>query len=158
MVVYDLICSRGHRFEGWFAGLDDLEKQLGKRLVACPVCGDEAVNRRPSTFGVVKSGRAEAPAPPAEGNGGGTAEGGAAEGPLAFFQRWREFSAHLEKEFDDVGSKFAEEALKMHYGVTDRRNIRGMSTDRQEEMLRKEGVDFLKVPLLVRKQSSHQDN
>jgi hypothetical protein len=167
MVVYDLICSRGHRFEGWFAGLDDLEEQLGKRRIACPVCGDEAVNRRPSTFGVVKSGRTEAPAPPAEGNGGGggveaagsgAAGGGAAEGPLAFFQRWREFSAHLEKEFDDVGSRFAEEALKMHYGVTSRRNIRGMSTDSQEEMLRKEGVDFLKVPLLVKKQSSHQDN
>lgn len=150
MVVYDLICSQGHRFEGWFTGLDDLEDQLGARLIACPVCGDEAISRRPSTFGVVKSGRVEAPAP-------APAEAGA-ENPLEFVRRWREFSARMEKEFDDVGPKFAEEALKMHYGVADRRNIRGLSTDTQEEMLRKEGVDFFKIPLLTRKQPPTQDN
>lgn len=147
MVVYDLICSQGHRFEGWFQDLNDLEDQLDAHLLSCPVCGDEAITRRPSTFGLVKSGRTETPvSPPA----GPTAVPGP-EQVQEMIRRWSEISSQLERDFDDVGSAFADEALKMHYGVTDHRNIRGLSTESQEEMLRKEGVDFYKVPFLTRK-------
>ena len=154
MIVYDLICARGHRFEGWFDNLKDLSAQLAGRLLACPVCGDGQVSRRPSTFGLVKSGRTEEkPAreeKPAE---------KPAESPplpirataLEIFQQWAEFSKHLEREFDDVGQRFADEALKMHYGVAKRRSIRGLSTESQEDMLRKEGIEFFKVPVLARK-------
>lgn len=142
MLVYDLICSRGHRFEGWFQGLDDLESQLASRMLTCPVCNDESISRLPSTFGLVKSGRSEAEEPKAEQQ---------PAAPMAQLQdiirRWSEISSRLEKEFDDVGSDFADEALKMHYGVTSRRNIRGLSTETQEETLRREGVEFFKVPM-----------
>lgn len=147
MVVYDLICSKGHRFEGWFSDLEDLEGQLSANLLVCPVCGDLAVSRRPSTFGVVKSGRPENENPaPAE------AQGGVPMREL--IRQWENLSRRLEKEYDDVGSNFADEALKMHYGVAERRNIRGMSTENQEALLRKEGVEFHKVPMLTRKNSS----
>jgi hypothetical protein len=46
-----------------------------------------------------------------------------------------------------VGSEFAKEALKIHYGVSAPRNIRGSSTPQEEETLRQEGVAFLKVPV-----------
>jgi len=143
MVVYDLICARGHRFEGWFDNLKDLSSQLSAHILVCPICGDGQVSRRPSTFGVVKSGRTEekpAENPPS-----------LQDSALEMFQRWAEFSQRLEREFDDVGQGFAEEALKMHYGVSKRRGIRGLSTEAQEEMLRKEGIEFFKVPLLARK-------
>jgi Uncharacterized protein conserved in bacteria len=147
MVVYDLICSQGHRFEGWFADLEDLEEQLASSLLVCPVCGDLAISRRPSTFGLVKSGRVEpenpAPVP---------AQGGVPVKEL--MRQWEELSRRLETEYDNVGSNFADEALKMHYGVIERRNIRGMSTDSQENLLRKEGVEFHKVPMLTRKNRS----
>ena len=154
MVVYDLICPQGHRFEGWFNNLEDLEDQLAKKLISCPLCGDEHISRLPSTFGLVKSGRLEPPPPP-------PAPGQSGLGPeeaRELLRHWREFSEKLEREFDDVGSRFAEEALKMHYGVADRRNIRGLSTDSQEEMLKKEGVDFFKVPVLARKNTSSSGN
>lgn len=149
MVVYDLICSKGHRFEGWFSDLDDLEGQLSANLLVCPICGDLAISRRPSTFGVVKSGRPENENPaPAEAQ----AQGGVPMREL--LRQWETLSRRLEKEYDDVGSKFADEALKMHYGVAEPRNIRGMSTENQETLLRKEGVEFHKVPMLTRKNSS----
>lgn len=142
MVIYDLICSQGHHFEGWFNDLEDLEFQLRDRGLVCPVCGDEEISRKPSTFGLVKSGRVEEKpdAPP--------------EQPMSLeemYRRWESISSQLEKNFVDVGSDFADEALKMHYGAADRRNIRGQSTESQEETLRKEGVEFFKVPLLSRK-------
>jgi hypothetical protein len=145
MVVYDLICARGHRFEGWFDNLKDLSSQLAARILVCPICGDGQVSRRPSTFGLVKAGRTEEK--PAENSPSPSVQ----PSTLEIFQRWAEFSQRLERELDDVGHSFADEALKMHYGVTKRRGIRGMSTEAQEEMLRKEGIEFFKVPLLARK-------
>jgi hypothetical protein len=145
MVVYDLICAQGHRFEGWFDNLKALSTQLANHLLTCPVCGDGEVSRRPSTFGLVKAGKTEEKSsenPPAQPK---LAEA------MEMFHKWAEFSHRLEREFDDVGQRFADEALKMHYGVSKRRGIRGLSTESQEEMLRKEGVDFFKVPMLTRK-------
>ena len=143
MVVYDLICALGHCFEGWFDNLGDLSAQLAGHSLVCPVCGNGQINRRPSTFGLVKAGRApekQAESQPPD-----------ADAPVEMLRKWAEFSRRLEREFDDVGQGFAEEALKMHYGVAERRGIRGLSTEPQEEMLRKEGIEFFKVPLLARK-------
>ena len=53
----------------------------------------------------------------------------------------------VEKNFDDVGCDFAKEALKIHYGVTEARNIRGVSTKEEEQVLKKEGIQFFKIPL-----------
>ncbi|MDR2946951.1 MAG: DUF1178 family protein [Candidatus Adiutrix sp.] len=150
MVIYDLMCSQGHHFEGWFQDLDDLSAQLEQKLLACPICADENISRLPSTFGLVKSGRPEPPAAPQPEAAAGQAR--------EFMRRWEDFSHKLDREFDDVGAGFADEALKMHYGVSERRNIRGMSTEGQDEMLRKEGVEFFKFPVLSRKNTSPGGN
>ena len=148
MVIFYLICANGHRFEGWFTSLADLESQMADSLISCPVCGIENVTRRPSTFGLVKSRPAEtAPAEPVDAE---LVDDGS-QRLLHAFQRLREMTQILEKEFDDVGSDFSTEALKMHYGVAPRRNIRGLSTSDEERVLEKEGVEFLKVPMLSRK-------
>ncbi|MDR0354408.1 MAG: DUF1178 family protein [Deltaproteobacteria bacterium] len=142
MVVFDLTCLNGHYFEGWFDSLADLEDQIASNLLVCPVCNDSNIVRRPSTFGLVKS-RGESPA----------AKDVDPE-VLRMAQMLGQLKAitqTLEKEFMDVGANFSDEALKMHYGVMPKRNIRGLSTEAQEEMLKKEGVDFFKVPMLSRK-------
>jgi len=55
---------------------------------------------------------------------------------------------YIDKNFEDVGDKFAEIALKIHYGDEEKRNIKGTSTPREEENLKEEGVQFIKIPLL----------
>ena len=55
------------------------------------------------------------------------------------------FHRYLRDNFDDVGAGFATQALKIHYGVEPARNIRGVSTPQEEEMLKSEGVEFFKV-------------
>jgi hypothetical protein len=153
MVIFDLICLNGHRFEGWFADLTDLEAQLADGRLTCPVCGDENVTRRPSTFGLVRS----RPSPPRERTfgqpKGSKAEGASAEelAALRAFKTLAELTDRLEKDFVDVGAGFATEALKIRYGVTPARNIRGHSTANEEETLKSEGVEFFKLPMLTRK-------
>ena len=128
MIIYDLQCSRGHRFEGWFDDEDHYDRQRRCNQIACPLCSDTTVSRIPSGFAIKSARKNDA----------------AAFDPVKFSQRVSDF---VKKNFDDVGSDFTREALKMHYGVTEPRNIRGVSTDQEEKLLKKEGVEFFKIPL-----------
>ena len=62
---------------------------------------------------------------------------------MQYLQMVRDF---VERNFDNVGDRFAEVALKIHRGEEDQRNIRGTTTFAEEEALREEGVPFLKIP------------
>lgn len=55
---------------------------------------------------------------------------------------------NIEKNFEDVGENFPEEALKIHFGETENRGIRGTATPEQERELVEEGIEFLKIPNL----------
>jgi hypothetical protein len=131
MIAYDLKCKNGHTFEGWFEDAKTFKKQLKTHLIACPVCDDTCVTRIPSTFAIKGS--------PSQSSDN-----------LPHFspeKMARAISHYVDKTFDNVGADFASEALKIHYGVNEPRNIRGVSTPQEEETLRKEGVNFIKVPI-----------
>ncbi|MBW2334974.1 MAG: DUF1178 family protein, partial [Deltaproteobacteria bacterium] len=53
---------------------------------------------------------------------------------------------YIKNNFDDVGTDFAKEALKMHYGVAEKRSIRGSATEGEEKTLRDEGIKYIKIP------------
>lgn len=132
MIAYDLQCSNGHRFEGWFEDSQAYDRQKEQGLTACPVCEDTAVSKIPSTFAIKGSA------------GPLSLKHGPDVDPAAL---GRQIVDYVEKNFDNVGSDFATEALKMHYGVTEPRNIRGSSTSREEKTLRAEGINFIKFPI-----------
>ena len=52
MIAYDLQCSQGHVFEGWFEDDRTYKSQKRKGLLTCPVCNETEVNRVPSTFAI----------------------------------------------------------------------------------------------------------
>jgi hypothetical protein len=133
MIAYDLTCCQGHTFEGWFEDARSFQTQKRKGLVTCPVCSSADVSRIPSTFAIKNRPSLNRPA------------GQDAKTNLEALGR--QIQAYVEKNFDDVGSDFAREALKIHYGAEKPRNIRGVSTAQEEETLRSEGVEFVKVPL-----------
>lgn len=45
MIIFDLICSDRHIFEGWFSSSSDYECQLGKNMLICPICGSADVSK-----------------------------------------------------------------------------------------------------------------
>jgi len=126
MIVYDLQCAAGHRFEGWFDDGDAFEVQKQQGLISCPVCSDVQVFKIPSSFAIKTA---------------------SSRAPLSGEAMARNVGEYLEKNFDDVGCDFAKEALKIHYGVSEQKNIRGTSTKEEEKLLEKEGVPFFKVPM-----------
>ncbi len=56
----------------------------------------------------------------------------------------------VEENFEDVGTELATESLKIHYGVAEARNIRGVTTDLEEKKLKEEGIAILKIPFPVK--------
>ena len=133
MIIYDLKCEKGHRFEGWFQDRSAFEDQKAQKLVICPACGACDVEMVLSSLSVVGKESAVSQ----RGQNGG----------ISLPKALRLFHEYLDKNFDDVGDKFADVALKIHHGEEERRNIKGTTTKAEEEMLKEDGVEFIKVPV-----------
>ena len=131
MIAYDLQCLKGHTFEGWFEDEKAYKNQKSSGLLTCPICNDTEVSKIPSTFAIK--------APPATGN------------QILRSRQLEKISQkvanYVVNNFDDVGCDFSKEALKIHYGVSEPRNIRGMSTEEEEKTMKGEGIQFFKIPL-----------
>jgi hypothetical protein len=61
----------------------------------------------------------------------------------------------VEENFEDVGVDLAKESLKIHYGVSEPRNIRGVTTESEEKKLQEEGISLLKIPMLVKSEKTN---
>ena len=132
MIAFDLQCVNGHTFEGWFEDGRAYDEQRRKGLITCPVCNDTSVSKIPSSFAIKKSFQ------PALADSGTPDELDQINSKIIDF---------VKKNFDDVGADFTKEALKMHYGVIEPRNIRGVSSAEEEKTLQKEGIQFFKLPI-----------
>lgn len=147
MIVFDLKCRKDHVFEGWFADSAAFEAQVKAGEVACPVCGDKKVAKAlmapnvATRSSAAKAAELSAPAP---------------EKMLTLAQQkeqagqvlamMRAVKEHVEKNFEHVGPRFADEARKIHYGETDKRNIYGQATREQAEELVEEGIEVGQIP------------
>ncbi len=132
MIAYDITCENGHTFEGWFNNSSSFEDQRSRGLIDCPYCASTRVERIPSTFAIGSKQKPQEK--PAE-----------TEPQLAMIVRMQQY---IEKHFEDVGRRFTDEAVKIHYGEAEKRNIRGTTTQEEEQQLKEEGVAFLKIPVI----------
>jgi hypothetical protein len=139
MIVFDLSCGQGHRFEGWFDSGEEFARQSQAQMVRCPVCDTAEVARLPSAK-VRAGGRERAPAEP---EGGQPAAQQAIAGlPAALVAKLREVVRNTE----NVGRRFPEEARRIHYDETPVRAIRGQATREESEALVEEGISFSSLP------------
>lgn len=148
MIVYDLSCTDGHRFEGWFGSSADFEDQRARGLLACPHCGSGDVAKAPM-----------APAVPAKGNTRQDVLPSETSRPMANSPMPPEMQKALAtlakaqaealKNSTWVGDKFAEETRKMHYGERDEAAIHGQATLAEAKALIEEGVPVAPLPFPV---------
>ncbi len=132
MIVFDLQCANGHTFEGWFEDNKAFDRQSREGLISCPMCNDTSVSKMLSTFAIK-----------------GTHASDGLSGKTDLEKISRKITDYVKKNFADVGSDFAKEALKMHYGASEPKNIRGVSTKQEEKTMQEEGINFFKVPLTL---------
>jgi hypothetical protein len=142
MIVFDLQCEKGHAFEGWFEDSHAYDLQKKKGLITCPSCNSTAISKLPTTFAIK----------------GSQSLAGSMDQQIDLKKMSNEISDYVNKNFDNVGCEFTKEALKMHYGVTESRNIRGVSTKEEEKILTKEGIQFFKVPVVMPADPDSEDS
>lgn len=145
MKVLDLLCSLGHAFEGWFASEDDFQSQHARGLVQCPLCGSGEIRKGLSAPRLNLRASADAPreALPASSSG----DAAAAPSPQALQAAWLQMARRIIAGTEDVGSRFAAEARRMHYGEVEERGIRGQASVQETAELLDEGIAVL--PLLL---------
>jgi hypothetical protein len=134
MIAFDLICSNGHIFECWFRDSASYEQQKSSCIINCPICTDSDVEKVFSPFAIKKNEEKRKK----EAN------------PDNPYRVLRLIQDYLDKHFEDVGTEFTKQALKIHWGEAEERNIKGIATPDQEALLKEEGVPFIKVPILKR--------
>ena len=138
MIAFDLKCGDDHEFEAWFrdgAAYDSLRKA---RRVTCPECGSAKIEKALMTPNV------------AAGRDRDQMRRRAAQRAHQHLKNVREF---VEKNADNVGDGFAEEARKMHYGETEQHNSFGETTPEDADELHEEGIEFGVLPWPTHKPS-----
>jgi|SRR5688500_1172544 hypothetical protein len=144
MIVFDLSCSRGHPFEGWFGSSEDFAVQLEGGRVTCPTCGSSEVGKAPMAPAVPRKGNRTAPVP----------KQALARGPMPpevseALAKLAEAQARALKDSRWVGDAFAEQSREMHYGERDAETIHGQATREQAQALAEEGIPVAPLPFPV---------
>jgi hypothetical protein len=143
MIVFDLLCGAGHRFEGWFGSAGDFASQRDRKLLSCPSCGSQQVSRVPSaTRANLGAPEPKAPAKPEK-----TPE---MEGkdPFAIAQiLYSRMLDELLAKSEDVGRDFPDEARSIFYKESPARAIRGQATSEEHQDLVDEGIPVARLPV-----------
>ena len=134
MIVYDLQCSNGHGFEAWFKDSASYDNQRDQGDVVCPSCGDVDVTKSimaPSISAKGSEGESALPPGPS---------------PAEMREAMHQMQKAVEDNCDYVGTNFPEEARKIHYGESERRNIYGESSFKDANELSEEGIEIGCIP------------
>lgn len=138
MIVFDLKCGAGHVFEAWFGSSADYESQRGRALIACPMCGDSAIDKAVMAPNVAVKGnrRGDAPAP-------------GKPDPKQLMAALAEAQAKMLEGSQWVGVAFADKARAMHLGEEAHAPIHGQASAEEARALIEEGVAVAPLPLPV---------
>ena len=144
MIVFDLLCGGGHRFEGWFGSAADFSAQKERGQLSCPSCGASQVERVPSASRV-NLGASEPRLPETPPARTPEMEG---KDPFAIAQMlYSRMLDELLTKTEDVGKEFPSEARKIFYREAPARGIRGQATAEEHEELVDEGIPVARLPL-----------
>lgn len=131
---FDFCCCNGHKFEGCFASVKEMQSQLADGLVRCPICDTADVRKVPSAsrLAAVKT----------DDKSQDELRRKVQEAREALMTEIRKVADRAE----DVGENFAEESRRMKRGESKRRLVKGKCTLREAEKLLEEGIEVLPVP------------
>ncbi|MDX2222152.1 MAG: DUF1178 family protein [Rhodospirillaceae bacterium] len=143
MILYDLICENEHEFESWFRNSNAVGRLTKAGQVVCPACGTTKVQKALQAPAIPRKSalKTSLPVPAKAAN---TAE--VAKAMEKMTQAFTELRQTIEKNFENVGDKFPEEARKIHYKEAPERGIYGDASPEQAKDLIEEGIKVYALP------------
>ena len=152
MVIYDLVCQYVHEFEGWFRNAEELVSQQESKILTCPFCNTESVTKKVTASKIARKSNSSQALQSVATNVGSSLSN-ETDGVDMSAERFGKLQTMLGKvhdyvdnNFEDVGNRFAEEALSIHNGEKESANIRGTATQSEINDLEMEGVVALPLP------------
>jgi len=136
VIQFALHCSKGHSFDAWFRNAAAFDEQQARGIVTCAVCGDAAVEKALMAPAVATSEKS-------------VALSAGVPDPAKLRAMLRAYRQHVIASADNVGTRFAEEARKIHFEETEARGIYGQATRDEVVALLDEGIDFMPLPDLA---------
>ena len=155
MIRYSLICDNAHEFDSWFANSTAFDEQSQRALVVCPFCDSAHVTKAIMSPRVART-DIVAPPLPSEAPAVDAPKVGEEKRTVALFDEKhaalrnmvRELHAKIIETTVDVGSRFPEEARRIHDGEISEQPIRGQATAEEAKALLDEGIGILPIPTL----------
>ena len=151
MIKYQLNCNNEHQFDGWFPNIAEFERQQEKKLLICPLCDSNQVDRaimsprigksksKSKTKTTSKSQLDKEEFYKAQFTDDTMIPASQAKNIL------RKIRKKIVTEFDNVGDRFVKEYRKHEKGERDDK-FYGVPSKEEVKELVEEGVDLFHLP------------
>lgn len=133
MIKYNLICKCGNSFESWFANSSEFDSLFKKKMVKCIYCESTSVKKtlmapslKRKSNQILKKSKLQ----------------------KDIKKELSNFKKYIEKNCENVGEKFPQEARSIHYDKKTSKGIYGKATPEETKELIEEGIDVCTVPWL----------
>jgi hypothetical protein len=156
MIKYRLVCGSDHEFEGWFGDSGAFDSQAAAGLLICPACGSSRVTKAMMAPAVATRSNRANPIAPSSSQQNAAGESGCpamTKIPVQAVELVRQLRDEIRKNTEYVGTRFAEEARRIHYKEAPERGIYGEASGRDVAELAEEGVDIFPLPALPEDQN-----
>ena len=135
MIKYNLICKCGKTFESWFLGSKEYDTLNKKKLINCTHCNSTSIKK------AVMS-----PNLPGKTNKKNLLE-------KKMKKQLLDFRKYIEKNCEDVGDNFPQEARSIHYDKKTSKGIYGKATPEETNELLEEGIEVTTVPWISKSEN-----
>ena len=133
MIKYNLVCECGNSFESWFASSSEFDSLLKKKMIKCIYCESSSVKKTLMAPRLTRKSNQILKKTKLEKN---------------IKKQLRNFKKYIEKNCENVGEKFSQEARSIHYDKKTSKGIYGKATPEETSELIEEGIDVCTVPWL----------
>ena len=131
MIKYNLICECRKTFESWFSSSAEYDSLKRKKIIRCIHCNSTEIKKTIMSPNLLsKSNKITHK----------TKLGKKIKKQLV------EIRKYIEKNCEDVGSNFPQEARNIHYDKKTSKGIYGKATAEETKELLEEGIDIATIP------------
>ena len=149
MIKYQLnckskFCSEEKAFDGWFKSIEAYEKQKQQRLINCPICGSDKVEKllTAPTFRTNKNKISDDKDKHLKNNE--TFSGNVISDNISTLLRT--IKKEVQKSSTFVGNEFVSQVRSMNKGKIKEKPIYGHGSNKEIKELRDEGIEVYNIP------------
>ena len=131
MIKYNLACKCGKAFDSWFINSSEFDSLIKKKLVKCIYCDSSSVKKTVMAPRLTRKSNQISKKNKLQ---------------KKIKKQLIDFKKYIEKNCEDVGERFPQEARSIHYDKKTSKGIYGKATPEETSELIEEGIDVCTLP------------